>query len=191
VTAVVADLRAPVRTAAEKGVAVVPGAVATSFLPMLLAELDTMSYLEPPAGVLPTTTRSDVAVLDNSDGHPTLARLHTELTAAVNHACAEWRPNQIFVRRYHHGSTGMSPHQDGVRFRLFVATVTVLGGAAFHLHDPTGAVLRTWPTAPGDLVLLRGTGLDGAEEGRPHHSVAGPVTGPRCSVAFRMTDSTF
>lgn len=181
----VADLRAPLRQVAETGIAVVPGAAAVPA--GLLDEFATLRYREPPRDAHPVTIRSELAVLSTWDGYPLLAQLRAELVAAVNRTVADWQPDQIFVRRYREGSEGMTPHRDGTRFRLLVATVSVLGSAYFFRHDEKGEVIHTWPLDPGDLVLLRGTGLRGVEDGRPRHSVGGPAGDLRCSVAFRMT----
>jgi alkylated DNA repair dioxygenase AlkB len=99
----------------------------------------------------------------------------------------DWRPGEIFVRRYRQGSAGMSPHRDGKRFLLLVATLTVAGTADFFRHNENGEVTATWPLVPGDLVLLRGMGSHGVPDGRPFHSVGGPAGDLRCSVAFRMS----
>jgi hypothetical protein len=179
-----ADLRAPLREMAETGIAVVPAAVA---LPSLPAELAALRYAEPPEGAHPVTTRSELAVLDSWAAYPNLSRLRAELVAQVNRSLPDWAPNRIFVRRYREGSTGMTPHRDGSRFRLLVATVTVQGVAQFFRHKETGERTDSWPLAPGDLVLLRGPGLNGIDDGRPHHSVSGPAGSHRCSVAFRMS----
>lgn len=182
-----ADLRPALREVAETGLAVVPGAVATASLPPLLTELATLRYRDPPEGAHPVTTLSDLAVLREWDGYPALARLREELVAAVGRSVPEWRPGEIFVRRYRQGSAGMSPHQDGTRFRLLVATVSVLGSAEFFRHTRKGEVTARWPLAPGDLVLLRGTGFGGSPaDERPYHSVGGPTGELRYSVAFRM-----
>jgi hypothetical protein len=181
----ITDLRAPLRQVAETGIAVVPGAVAVPA--GLVDEFATLRYKEPPRDAHPVTTRSELAVLSTWDGYPLLARLRASLVAAVNRSVADWQPDQIFVRRYRDGSEGMSPHRDGTRFRLLVATVSVLGSASFFRHNSNGAVTHAWPVGPGDLVLLRGMGLRGVEDGRPYHSVGGPAGDYRCSVAFRMT----
>jgi hypothetical protein len=179
---ILADLQPALAEVAETGVAVVPAAVDWTPLP---AELATLRYVEPPEGAHPMTTHSELAVLDSWDAHPALTLLHKELVTQL--AVPAWTPNQIFVRRYRDGSEGMTPHRDGSRFRLLVATLTVVGDAQFFHHNETGEVVTTWSLAPGDLVLLRGPGLTGDEDGRPHHSVSGPAGSFRCSVAFRMS----
>jgi len=181
----IADLRVPLRQVAETGIAVVPGAAAVPA--GLMDELAALPYKEPPQDAHPVTTLSELAVLSTWDGYPLLAGLRAELVAAVNRSVADWQPDQIFVRRYRRGSEGMSPHRDGVRFRLLIATMSVAGSAYFFRHDEKGEVIHAWPIDPGDLVLLRGTALRGVEDGRPYHSVCGPAGDLRCSVAFRMT----
>jgi hypothetical protein len=187
------DLRPYLRRASEEGVALVPDAVPESSLRPLLGELDALAFSPPPANALPVTTRSDLSILDGlPDGCPALAGLRDELVEAVHRDGAgigglpEWQPNHVFVRRYHPGSTGMSPHQDGLRFRYLVATVTVLGSATFLCYNDAGTIVETYDLGPGDLVLLRGAGLGGLPDSRPRHAVGGPGTRLRCSVAFRM-----
>lgn len=179
------DLRASLNEVAETGLAVVPGAMEVP--PGLVAEFATLRYQEPPPNAHPVTTRSELAVLNEWSGYPALSGVRASLVAAVNRSVAGWLPDQIFVRRYRGGSEGMSPHRDGTRFRLLIATISVLGSARFFRHNEKGEVTQEWPLVPGDLVLLRGTGLHGVEDSRPHHSVGGPAGELRCSVAFRMT----
>jgi len=184
---------AHLRRLAEDGVAVVPGAVPPSTLRPLLDELATLPFAAPPPDALPVATGSELAVLHRwSGGYPALTALRRDLVGSVRRAghgiggLRGWRPNEIFIRRYHAASIGMSPHVDGVRFRYLVATVTVCGSAAFRVHDHAGTVLFEWHVQPGDLVLIRGPGLAGVADGRPRHSVGAPGRHPRCSVAFRM-----
>jgi hypothetical protein len=192
------DLRPHLRRVRECGVAVVPGVLPPPLLASLVADLAGLTFLVPPDDALPATTGSDLCVLRGRDDVPaSLGLLRDELTDSVQRcgdgpdALREWRPNEIFVRRYHPGSSGMAPHQDGVRFRYLVATCTVLGSATFCWHDAAGNVLGQWLIRPGDLVLLRGPGWGEARNGRPHHAVDGPAGDLRCSVAFRMrSDAT-
>jgi hypothetical protein len=186
-------LGAQLRRLAEDGVAVVPGAVPLSTLGPLLDELDTLPFAAPPPDALPMAAGSELAVLQGWSGcYPALTALRRDLVGRIRRAghgirgLPGWRPNEIFVRRYHPASTGMSPHVDGVRFRYLVATLTVCGTATFRVHDDAGAVHCEWDVEPGDLVLIRGPGLAGIADGRPRHSVGPPGSHPRCSAAFRM-----
>jgi hypothetical protein len=64
---------------------------------------------------------------------------------------------------------------------------TLLGSSEFLLcKGRSGSVIETWQTRPGTLVLLRGPGLGGLEDGRPFHAVRGPTAGQRYSLTFRM-----
>jgi hypothetical protein len=179
-----------------EGVAVVRGAVPPQALGRLIDEVDTLPFVAPPPDALPVATGSELAVLHcRSGGYPALTVLQRDLVDRIARVANgipalrdlhRWRPNEIFVRRYHPASAGMSPHVDGVRFRYLVATVTVLGTATFRVHDDTGAVDSEWDLEPGDLVLIRGPGLGGVPDGRPRHSVGGPGPSSRCSLAYRM-----
>ncbi|GAA4864325.1 hypothetical protein [Actinomycetospora straminea] len=53
--------------------------------------------------------------------------------------------------------------------------------------DRAGTTVRAWEAGTGSLVLLRGPGLAGVEDGRPLHAVDGPREGRRTSVTFRAT----
>ena len=69
-----------------------------------------------------------------------------------------------------------------------IAIFTTEGSAPFTFcANRQGDVIDKWNAAPGSLILMRGTGLNGAEN-RPFHAVAGPTTGSRVSLTFRMSD---
>jgi hypothetical protein len=190
------DLRVPLHQVDEAGAALVRAVVSAQVLADVRAEIEGLPYALPPPGALPATTGSELAVLPgHAEGAPVLARLREELVRGVHrdgHGIAgltDWEPDQIFVRRYHADSTGMSPHRDGLRFGYLVATLTVAGSATFRWEDDAGGVLATWQLRPGDLVLLRCCGLGGIPDGRPRHAVGGPDSGLRYSVALRKTIS--
>lgn len=98
-----------------------------------------------------------------------------------------WQPTAAFVQRYKAGALGITPHLDGRRFGLLVAVFTIKGSARFSVHESRkGPVTAWWEATPGSLVLLRGPGLAGVEDGRPFHSVGGARGEERYSVSFRM-----
>jgi len=67
---------------------------------------------------------------------------------------------------------------------------TLAGSARFSVcADRSGNVLEEWEAASGSLVLLRGPGFDGVEDGRPFHCVQGPVSGERYSLTFRVNEA--
>ncbi len=118
--------------------------------------------------------------------------LRRALVAAVHeHAPAvrgleAWAPDEVTVQRYEPGSLGISTHLDGRRHRYLVAILTLEGSARLHqCSDRQGTTLTTWEAAAGSLVLLRGPGLDGTEDGRPLHAVDGPREHRRTSLTLR------
>ena len=118
-----------------------------------------------------------------------LAGLCDELVGQVHrHGVPQWLPNEVAVQRYHPGSLGITPHRDQRRFAQLVAVITVAGSAPFTLcRNRAGDPIRTWQAGQGSLVLLRGPGLAGQEDGRPMHLVGGPTGGtPRTSIGIRM-----
>jgi hypothetical protein len=118
-----------------------------------------------------------------------LAGLCDELVGQVHrHGVPQWLPNEVAVQRYHPGSLGITPHRDQRRFTHLVAVITVAGSAPFTLcRNRAGDPIRTWQASEGSLVLLRGPGLAGQEDGRPMHLVGGPTGGTsRTSIGIRM-----
>jgi hypothetical protein len=118
-----------------------------------------------------------------------LAGLCDELVGQVHrHGVPQWLPNEVAVQRYHPGSLGITPHRDQRWFAQLVATITVAGSAPFTLcRNRAGDPIRTWQASEGSLVLLRGPGLAGQEDGRPMHLVGGPTGGTaRTSIGIRM-----
>jgi hypothetical protein len=187
------DLRPHLHRVDHVGVAVLAGALVPSALAPLLHELDAVPFTVPPPDALPSTTGCELAVLTGDLGpFPATRRLRDALAERVRRdgdgigALRDWRPDEVFVRRYHAESTGMAPHRDGVRFRHLVATVTVSGTATFAWCDDADVVLERWMVGPGDLVLLRGAGPGDTTDRRPRHAVGAPGAEGRCSVAFRM-----
>jgi hypothetical protein len=91
------------------------------------------------------------------------------------------------VQRYEPGAIGVTAHVDSKRFVLLVAVFTHLGSSEFVVCEGrTEGVVEKWSTQPGTLVLLRGPGLGGVEDGRPFHAVREPAAGQRYSLTFRM-----
>jgi hypothetical protein len=81
----------------------------------------------------------------------------------------------------------VTAHVDSKRFVLLIAVFTLLGSSEFLLcRGRSGDTVETWQTRLGTLVLLRGPGLGGLEDGRPFHVVRGPALGQRYSLTFRM-----
>jgi hypothetical protein len=178
----------------EAGAAFIPGALAEPFRVRLReqADLDGFEALSELEGQVRQQGELFVIAGDMS-GHPAIKQLRDELTDAVHECSADiamldqWDPNEAALQRYRAGAVGITPHRDMKRYRYLVAVFTVEGTARFtHCRDRAGDSLATWSAAPGSLVLLRGPGLGGIDDGRPMHAVSGPPTGTRVSLGIRM-----
>lgn len=135
----------------------------------------------------------DVSIPDRA--FPVLTALCRELRDLVRthggglRGLATWTPNEVGVAHYATGSIGITPHMDGKWYRRLVVVATVYGRAPFAIcgsRDPEDVVER-WSAGPGDLVLMRGSGLAGHRDGRPFHLVEGPRRGERLSLGIRMS----
>ncbi|HXF56185.1 MAG TPA: alpha-ketoglutarate-dependent dioxygenase AlkB [Actinomycetota bacterium] len=176
------------------GAALVRGAVDGGFLPTLQAELERLPLRPAPEVVGPVRQETEECELPAPfEGAPAVSALARALTDAVRRdgqgipGLERWVPTVASVQRYRAGSLGITPHRDGKRFVHLVAVVNVRGRARFSLHDTRSSPpADTWRLEPGDLVLLRGPGLGGLEDGRPFHSVRGPERGVRYSLGLRM-----
>lgn len=179
---------------ADRGVALLPGALDDSFRAALLGELSggpVHRYRERFSAV-----RQEIEGFDVETpfiGFDLLARLCRELTAAVRQGgggiagLATWRVNEAGVVHYRQGSIGITSHLDGKRHRRLVVVATLSGSAGFELRDQReGAVREFFDVEAGSLVLLRGPGLAGVRDGRPFHAVGTPKAGDRWSLGLRM-----
>jgi hypothetical protein len=193
------DLREALRSCADMGHARVAHALSPSFLRELRGEVD--------AGPFEAFAESFGPVRQQIDGYdvpmpmrgfPLLATLCRDLGGVVRshgrgiRGLATWAPNEAGIAHYVPGSIGITPHMDGKWYRRLILVATVYGRARFAIcgsRDPRD-VLARWTAGPGDLVLMRGPGLDGARDGRPFHLVEGPRRGERLSAAFRMSVKT-
>lgn len=184
------DLAEPLAQVRRAGAAFVPRAVTASCCEQLRRDVSGVAFETAHGSYGPHRVRqeSDVYVTSDFGAHPMLGRLRDELEARVNaDGVSCWRPDEVSVQRYRPGAVGISPHLDHKRYRYLVASFTIGGEAPFTLcRDRDGDPIATWRAGPGSLVLLRGPGLDGVDDGRPLHAVAAPATGTRISLGFRM-----
>jgi alkylated DNA repair dioxygenase AlkB len=162
------------------------------------AEIETGSFERLPEQTGPYGVREDAELLrippDDTMRYPTVVRLRADLTHLVHQhggglaGLDKWEPNDIAAMRYRAGSFGITPHRDSKRYRGLIAIFTTEGSAPFTFcANREGDIIDKWNAAPGSLILMRGTSLNGAEN-RPFHAVAGPTTGSRVSLTFRMSD---
>ncbi|WP_165491846.1 alpha-ketoglutarate-dependent dioxygenase AlkB [Egibacter rhizosphaerae] len=182
-------------TTARHGAARLRDALDTAFRGRLLEEVASGPFTPATREVGEVRQEVEGFVLDpvRAGAYPLADRLRRELTERVQDAGAHldgitsFDANQVHVQRYAPGSGGITPHLDGSRFRPLVAVFTVAGRARFTVHrERHGEPVHDWGIAPGDLVLLRGPGLGGVDDGRPFHAVSGALGDePRYMVSIR------
>ncbi len=188
------DLARCLRAVREQGAAYAEGALPESFRGRLDAEVSRGPFEPLQAYEGRARQQGELFHLHgDASGYPQVQRLRDDLVAGIReHASTadglgEWQPNEVHVQRYPAGALGITPHLDLKRYRLLVAIFTVSGSAPFALcADREGTALSRWEAAAGSLVLLRGPGLGGVEDGRPLHAVSGPEVGHRVSLTLRM-----
>ncbi len=191
------NFAAPLRETARCGATFVPAALAAGFREALVRELDRapVEAMSNPVGPYAVRQHGELFFVraDEIANWPAIDRLRRELTLLVHEhgrsisGVAGWEPNEAAVQRYPAASGGIGVHRDGKRYRVLIAIFTVEGTGTLALcTDRQGTVAREWLTTPGSLILLRGPGLDGAEDGRPLHRVQTSTGVQRTSLSFRM-----
>jgi hypothetical protein len=186
------DLGPALHRTARDGVAHERGVVPEDLLRAVLAELDAEQYVTLPPVEGPHRVRQQgehlVLTGDEITTRPAVHSLHRAVVAAIAPHVPAWEPDEVTVQRYAPGSTGISAHLDGRRHRHLVAILTLEGTATLrHCTDRDGTTAQAWDADAGSLVLLRGPGLGGIEDGRPLHAVDGPRERRRTSFTLRAT----
>ena len=178
------------REVTAQGVAFAPRALPQPCRDELAAELAAGPYepVEPVIGQVRQEAEFFEVEAGDMHRYPVLTRLFDQLVRQVHaHGVPDWVPNEVAVQRYQPGSIGITPHRDQRRFARLVVVITVAGSAPFTLcRNRAGDPIRTWQAGEGSLVLLRGPGLAGEQDGRPMHHVGGPTHAPRTSIGIRM-----
>jgi hypothetical protein len=186
------DLRRPLLDVKEAGATYISTALSEPFRQQLQGEVQAGPFEPLPGQMGPVQTEVDLFVVrEDWAAYPAVEELRTQLVTLVREhgvgGLDRWWPNEAYVQRYRPGTLGVSPHLDSKWFIYLVAVFTTAGTARFALcKDRAGTTLREWESHPGSLVLLRGPGFAGVENGRPMHTVHGPTAGLRFSVTFRM-----
>jgi hypothetical protein len=188
------DLRSVLAAAAGRGAAFVPDALTERFRRELQDEANAMTLEPMPAEEGVARQEGEILMINGTDSpYRAIEQLRTALNARVSaHAddidgLGQWRPNHVSVQRYPPGALGITTHLDQKRYHYLVAVFTAEGCAPFMwCKDRAGTPEAVWQAGPGSLVVLRGPGLAGIEDGRPLHTVTGPPAGRRVSVTFRM-----
>jgi hypothetical protein len=190
------DLGPVLRRTVRDGAAYEPGVLSDAVRSWVLDELAAETFAELPAVEGPYGVRQEgehrVFAGEDIGARPVVEAVFRAVVAAVReHAdeipgLASWCPDEVAVQRYAPGSAGISPHRDGRRHGVLVAILTLEGSARLRqCSDREGTTVRGWDADAGSLVLLRGPGLDGADDGRPLHAVDGPREGRRTSFTLR------
>ncbi len=163
------DLRGALERVRDVGRAVVNGVLSEARCASIVREVAERSFERLPPSIGPVQQETELLLLTGEFAEvPWVSRLREELVAAIRDQTpggtelGDWWPNEAYVQRYEPGALGVTAHVDSKRFVLLIA-----------VH-------------PGTLVLLRGPGLGGLEDGRPFHAVRGPAAGERYSLTFRM-----
>ncbi len=102
----------------------------------------------------------------------------------VQPSIPEWYINQVRAQLYSPGEAGIEWHRDYKRDLRIVAVASLMRAAYFGIRLEQGEV--SWHVAPGDLVLMRGSLLNGRKDDRPQHRVLPPESGQRLSIAYRQ-----
>jgi hypothetical protein len=188
------DLQGALERVRDVGRAVVNGVLNEARCAAIVREVAGQSFERLPPTIGPVRQETELLLLTGDFGEaPSVARLREEFVAAIRDKTPDrtelggWWPNEAYVQRYEPGALGVTAHVDSKRFVLLIAAFTLLGSSQFLLCEGrSGSILEMWETRAGTLVLLRGPGLGGLEDGRPFHAVRGPAAGQRYSLTFRM-----
>jgi hypothetical protein len=194
--ALVRDLGPVLHRTVRDGAAHEPGVLPDDLRRAVLDELATETFvgLPPVEGPYGVRQEGEYRIFDGDDlrARPAVHALHEAVVAAVHEHAAEiaglgrWHPDEVTVQRYAPGSAGISTHRDGRRHHHLVAVLTLEGSARLRqCSDREGTTVRAWDAGPGSIVLLRGPGLAGLDDGRPLHAVDGPREHPRTSFTLR------
>ncbi len=187
------ELRHALQLVQRTGAAFIEDALPAKFCSWIAEEVAAAAFERLPEHAGQIRQEGELFVLTTGfDAYPAIKDLRDELTHAVRVHGADvagldhWVPDEVSVQRYHRGTIGITPHRDLKRHRNLVAVFTVEGSATFTLcKNRAGEPLAEWSAGTGSLVLLRGPGLGGIDDGRPLHAVTGPTAGQRISVGFR------
>lgn len=120
---------------------------------------------------------------DYKDAPPQVAALGQRVLGLIQSALPDWSANKIRAQLYSPGEAGIEWHRDYSRDLRVIAVASFIGPALFEARLDNEEV--RWTVEPGDLVLLRGSLLNGVVDDRPYHRVEAPETGQRLSVAYR------
>ena len=98
-----------------------------------------------------------------------------------------WEADELSLHKYDNKEVGLSRHRDNARFIGLIAIMSLDGVCDLVVrHNETDIAYETYP---GDLTLLRATGLVESDiEIRPEHSVVNLKTPTRTSMMLRANN---
>lgn len=192
------DLRARLEAVSQDGAAFVDHALDPAFLEALQREIRGLAYerMDAEEGQAHQAGDEFQIIEPALSSYPSIQLLGHDLAQQVHQAGSavpgyqHWRPNEVYVQRYHAGDLGITPHRDYKRYHFLIAIFTAEGEAPFTIcKNRAGEPLVGWSASVGSLVLLRAPGLNDGDDGRLLHMVGGPASGQRISVTYRMDTS--
>jgi hypothetical protein len=80
-----------------------------------------------------------------------------------------WFINHVRGQLYSPGEVGIGRHRDYSWDLRVIAVASFISSAHFEIEADSG--IQSWEVNPGDLVLMRGTLLNGTIDDRPPHSI--------------------
>lgn len=93
--------------------------------------------------------------------------------------------DDLVLQRYPKGSSGISPHKDGLSMGNLVCVLVLAGTGDFTLcDDREGSNPRVIQAPPGHMILMRAPGFLGKNE-QPFHFLAN-ITKERCTFGLRQ-----
>jgi hypothetical protein len=133
-----------------------------------------------------------ISVGELDDTLPNVAAAARRITRFINAfsvifpTLLAWQPNQLTLNRYDDQEVGLSFHKDQTKYTGVIAIAAVDGECDIAIRNPDDTV-ESYPTQPGDLVLLRAPGLYSSEyDIRPEHAVVNLRTPRRTSLMLRQ-----
>lgn len=191
-------LAAAIKDVARDGHAHVPGAISCDARRQLVDELSLLRATRARERVGQVTQRADMAIIDQSElrSRRRLSEFTHEFNLLIQSSglSAPWEANQLTLMRYRDLSDGITPHRDHQRYRYLIAAISLTGLAELSIlpRRTTTTASACYTCAPGDLVLLRGSGetFKQGKDPRPLHALRHLTGEERLSLTLRMDAST-
>ena len=188
------DLRDRIQTLSRIGAVTVPGILHDAGRQRLVEHAIRLPFVDQPTVVGPYDVQQHYAAVSefapNSVFHQlwdAFQRLLEQHLAPLPRSpfASPLRFTDAALHRYPPGPLGLSPHRDSARSINLVAIFVLRGRGRFIVcQDRSGRRAVELPNAPGDLLLLRAPGFQGAQD-RPFHAVL-DIVEERLTFALRQ-----